>query len=80
MYEFLEENEKDFNAIPFLELLLSKDQSNGALHYLAAIIYNKFDKQKQSLNHLIIARQLLPEDLEIVLNKYPALVSMPEIA
>ncbi len=80
MYEFLEENEKEFNAIPFLELLLSKDQSNGALHYLAAIIYNKFNKQKQSLDHLIIARQLLPEDLEFVLNRYPALVSMPEIA
>ncbi|MCW3785440.1 tetratricopeptide repeat protein [Plebeiibacterium sediminum] len=80
MYQFLEENESDFNAIPFLELLLSKDQSNGALHYLAAIIYNKFNKQKESLNHLIIARQLLPEDLELVLNKYPALVSMPEIA
>ncbi len=80
MYQFLEENEGDFNAIPFLELLLSKDQSNGALHYLAAIIYNKFNKQKKSLHHLIIARQLLPEDLELVLNKYPALVSMPEIA
>lgn len=80
MYQFLEENEKNFNPLPFLKRLLSKDQTNGALHYLAAIIYNKCNIHDESLRHLVIARQLLPDDLEIVLNEYPVLVSMPEIA
>ncbi len=80
MYQFLEENENDFNPIPFLKHLLSKDQSNGAIHYLAAIIYNKHNKHDLALQHLVIARQLLPGDLETVLNEYPSLVSMPEIA
>ncbi|MGQ1783798.1 MULTISPECIES: tetratricopeptide repeat protein [unclassified Saccharicrinis] len=80
MYQFLEESEKDFDPIPFLKRLLNKDQTNGALHYLAAIVYNKCNNQKDALRHLVIARQLLPDDLEIVLNEYPALVSMPEIA
>ncbi|TLX76591.1 tetratricopeptide repeat protein [Labilibacter sediminis] len=80
MYQFLDENEKDFDPIPFLKKLLNKDQTNGALHYLAAIIYNKCNNHDESLRHLVMARQLLPDDLEIVLNEYPALVSMPEIA
>ncbi|MCW3807682.1 tetratricopeptide repeat protein [Plebeiibacterium marinum] len=80
MYQFLSENETEFNEVPFIELLLSKDQTNGAIHYLAAIIYNQANKQKESLKHLVIARQILPEDLELVLNKYPSLVAMPEIA
>ena len=80
MYQFLEENEKNFNPVPFLKKLLNKDQSNGALHYLAAIIYNKCNNHKEALRHLVIARQLLPDDLDTVLNEYPALVSMPDIA
>ena len=80
MYQFLEENEKGFDPVPFLKKLLDKDQTNGALHYLAAIIYNKCNNHPESLRHLVIARQLLPDDLEIVLNEYPALVSMPDIA
>ncbi|GAF02683.1 tetratricopeptide repeat protein [Saccharicrinis fermentans] len=80
MYQFLDENEKDFDPIPFLKRLLSKDQTNGALHYLAAIVYNKNNNHADALQHLVIARQLLPDDLEIVLNEYPALVSMPKIA
>ncbi|WP_075589990.1 tetratricopeptide repeat protein [Labilibacter marinus] len=80
MYQFLEENEKDFTPIPFLKKLLGKDQTNGALHYLAAIIYNKSNNDEEALRHLVIARQLLPDDLEEVLNEYPSLVSMPEIA
>ncbi len=80
MYQFLNENEKDFNPIPFLNLLLSKDQANGALHYLAAIIYYQKKNHKKALEHLVIARQLLPGDLELVLNEFPSLISMPEIA
>ncbi len=80
MYQFMEENESNFSPIPFLEHLLIKDKSNGAIHYLAAIIYNKKQMFTESLHHLIIARQLIPEDLDLVLNEYPALVSMPEIA
>jgi len=80
MYQFLEESEENFNPIPFLKLLLSKDQSNGALHYLAAIIYNKNNMHTEALRHLVIARQLLPADLELVLDEYPSLVTMPEIA
>ncbi len=80
MYQFLEENEENFDPFPFLNRLLSKDQTNGALHYLAAIIYNKSRNHDEALRHLVIARQLLPGDLDIVLSEYPALVSMPEIA
>ncbi len=80
MYQFLEEHEENFNPIPFLQRLLSKDHKNGALHYLAAIIYNKCNDYAESLRHLVIARQILPDDLEMVLNEYPALVTMPEIA
>ncbi len=80
MYQFLEENEKSFDPVPFLKKLLDKDQTNGALHYLAAIIYNKTGNHAEALRHLVIARQLLPDDLEVVLNEYPALISMPEIA
>ncbi|WP_075602524.1 tetratricopeptide repeat protein [Saccharicrinis aurantiacus] len=80
MYQFLEESESDFDAITFLEKLLIKDHTNGALHYLAAIIYNKENDNKQSLAHLVMARQLLPDDLDLVLNKYPQLTNIPKIA
>lgn len=80
MYQFLEENEDKFKSIAFLEHLLSKDQSNGAIHYLAAIIYYKNNMHQKSLKHLIIARQLIPDDLEMVLDEYPSLITMPEIA
>ncbi len=80
MYQFLEESEKNFNALTFLKRVLHKDRTNGALHYLAAVIYNKSNHNEDALRHLVIARQLLPDDLEIVLNEYPALVSMPKIA
>lgn len=80
MYQFLEEQESNFEPLNFLEKLLVKDHSNGALHYLAAVIYHKNNDNKQSLAHLIIARQLLPNDLDIVLNKYPQLTTIPKIA
>ncbi len=80
MYQFLEENEANFKPIPFLKRLLEKDKHNGALHYLAAIIYNKYQNHNESLSHLVIARQLLPDDLNLVLNEYPQLISIPKIA
>ncbi len=80
MYQFLEENEIDFQPIPFLKKLLAKDKNNGALHYLAAIIYNKYQNHNESLSHLVIARQLLPDDLNLVLNEYPQLINIPKIA
>jgi tetratricopeptide (TPR) repeat protein len=80
LYQFLEENEKDFNPIPFLNHLLKKDTENGALHYLAAVIHNNNNNYSDALRHLVIARQLQPNGLEITLNEYPELISIPEIA
>jgi tetratricopeptide (TPR) repeat protein len=75
------QHSEDFNFIEFIDNALTKYPTVGAVSYIAAVIYFKYAKDKDlALGYLKVGKRRQPDDIQIVLNEFPELLSAPEIS
>lgn len=71
----------DFDFIDFIDKALTKYPTIGAVSYIAAVIYFKYAKDKDlALGYLKVGKRRQPDDIQIVINEFPELLSAPEIS